>query len=88
MHDEDKEVVAKVVPIATSFDLRAVAAPAVAVEVGFATLFTAIIQPFISLLDLSLPYLSDSPPPSFSALILHRTSLNVLLTWFADIPWK
>ena len=34
MHDDDKEVVAKVVPIATSFDLRVVAAPAVAIEVS------------------------------------------------------
>ena len=36
MQDDGTEVVAKVVPIATSFDLRIVAAPAVAVEVKFA----------------------------------------------------
>ena len=45
MQDDENEMVAKVVPIATSFDLRVVAAPAVAVEVISLSFFGLLMGP-------------------------------------------
>ena len=69
MHDDDdeKESVAKVVPIATSFDLRIVAAPAVAVEC-----FDE--QPGA---DCTVPSLPPPPPPPSSRLVCgHSLEIN------------